>query len=84
MDNYIGKHLLIDCYSCSPDTLEDSKTTLQALSDAAGKIGMEVKDTFSMKAKMKSLPLPTARNPTFVSTGILILPMRQWIFTVST
>ena len=46
MDNYIGKHLLIDCYSCSPDTLEDSKTTLQALSDAAGKIGMEVKDTF--------------------------------------
>lgn len=46
MDNYIGKHLLIDCYSCSPDTLEDSKTTLQTLSDAAGKIGMEVKDTF--------------------------------------
>ena len=79
MDNYIGKHLLIDCYSCSPDTLEDSKTTLQALSDTLPHLC-----PFSMKAKMKSLPLPTARNPTFVSTGILILPMRQWIFTAST
>lgn len=46
MDNYIGKHLLIDCYSCSPDTLEDSKTTLQTLSDAAGKSAWKSRTPF--------------------------------------
>ena len=46
MDNYIGKHLLIDCYNCDMDSIESSQTALQALTDAAEKIGMEVKDTF--------------------------------------
>lgn len=37
MDNYIGKHLLIDCYNCDMDSIESSQTALQALTDAAEK-----------------------------------------------
>ena len=47
MDNYIGKHLLIDCYNCKPEPMESSKELLHILNDAAAKIGMEIHDTFS-------------------------------------
>lgn len=47
MDNYIGKHLLIDCYYCKPEPMESSKELLHILNDAAAKIGMEIHDTFS-------------------------------------
>ena len=46
MDNYIGKHLLIDCYNCDSDAMDTSEIIQTALHDAAEKIGMKVNDNF--------------------------------------
>ena len=46
MDNYIGKHLLIDCYNCNLDAIKSSKILIQSLNDAADKLCMKVNDTF--------------------------------------
>ena len=40
MDNYIGKHLLVDCYGCRPSSIDSSPDLLAAMIDAAEKIGM--------------------------------------------
>lgn len=46
MDNYIGKHLLIDCYNCDSDNMESPRKVQEAIHDVAEKIGMAVNDTF--------------------------------------
>ena len=46
MDNYIGKHLLVDCYGCRPSSIDSSPDLLAAMIDAAEKIGMTLKENF--------------------------------------
>ncbi|MEE3451971.1 S-adenosylmethionine decarboxylase [Dialister sp.] len=46
MDNYIGKHLLIDCYNCRSDEISSSENILHVLEDSTEKIGMKINDTF--------------------------------------
>ncbi len=46
MDNYIGKHLLVDCYNCKDDALSSASKILLAATDAAKRIGMDISDTF--------------------------------------
>lgn len=46
MDNYIGKHLLVDCYGCIQEEITSSKSLLSAMNQAAHQLGMTTNDTF--------------------------------------
>ena len=46
MDNYIGKHLLVDCYGCIQEEINYSKALTSAMNQAADNIGRKVNDTF--------------------------------------
>lgn len=46
MDNYIGKHLLVDCYGCDGEALSDTAHVITMMSDAADQVGMDIRDTF--------------------------------------
>ncbi len=46
MDNYIGKHLLVDCYGCVQEEITSSKALIAAMNQAAADLGMTVNDTF--------------------------------------
>ena len=43
MDNYIGKHLLVDCYGCRPSSIDSSPDLLAAMIDAAEKNRNDIK-----------------------------------------
>ncbi len=45
MDNYVGKHLLIDCYGCKEETISSPDQLSAAIFDAAGHMDMEIYDT---------------------------------------
>ncbi len=46
MDNFIGKHLLVDCYGCITEEISSSKALLSIMNEAAANLGMAVNDTF--------------------------------------
>ena len=46
MDNYIGKHLLVDCYGCVQEEISSSSVLKAAVNQVAQHIGMAVNDTF--------------------------------------
>ncbi len=46
MDNFIGKHLLVDCYGCIQEEITSSKALLAVMNEAAANLGMAVNDTF--------------------------------------
>ena len=47
MSNYIGKHLLIDCYECRKNTMNDLDVIVQCLRNAAKRIGMTIAKEFT-------------------------------------
>lgn len=46
MSDYVGKHLLIDCYGCSERVLSSSADILNAMSDGATHLGLTIDDTY--------------------------------------
>lgn len=46
MDNYIGKHLLVDCYGCPEGSLSSPEKLVNAITQAAEQIGMTVTSLF--------------------------------------
>lgn len=46
MDNYIGKHLLVDCYGCTEGSLSSPDELLDAITQAAEQIGMTTTSIF--------------------------------------
>lgn len=46
MDNFIGKHLLVDCYGCVQEEITSSKELISVMNQAAKNLGIEVEDTF--------------------------------------
>ena len=69
MDNYIGKHLLVDCYGCRPSSIDSSPDLLAAMIDAAEKIGMTLKENFCHESEDEVIiaadrcPAPAAPPP---------------------
>ncbi len=46
MDNFIGKHLLVDCYGCITEEVSSSEALISTMNEAAANLGMKVNDTF--------------------------------------
>ena len=46
MDNYIGKHLLVDCYGCLQEEIGSSSVLKAVMNQVSTHIGMAVNDTF--------------------------------------
>lgn len=46
MDNYIGKHLLVDCYGCREEEISSSENLISAMNQAGNDFGMVINDTF--------------------------------------
>lgn len=46
MDNYVGKHLLIDCYGCREEIIDSAEGLSLLLASAAEEVSMTVRDTF--------------------------------------
>ena len=73
MDNYIGKHLLVDCYGCRPSSIDSSPDLLAAMIDAAEKIGMTLKENFCHESEDEVIISAYMLTRSFV--------MQPWIFT---
>ena len=46
MSDYVGKHLLVDCYGCKKEILLSSAEILNTMSDSAVYLGLNVEDTY--------------------------------------
>lgn len=46
MSDYVGKHLLVDCYGCKTGILSSSRDILQTMSEGASNLGLEIDDTY--------------------------------------
>ena len=46
MSDYVGKHLLVDCYGCKTDMLSSSHDILQTVSDGVSYLGLGIDDTY--------------------------------------
>lgn len=46
MENYIGRHLLIDCYRCKEGVIDTADLLIPLMGTAAEKLGIELYDTF--------------------------------------
>ncbi len=46
MDNFIGKHLLVDCYGCIQEEISSSTSLTAVMNEAAANLSMTVNDTF--------------------------------------
>lgn len=46
MENYIGRHLLIDCYRCREGVIDSADLLIPLISAAAQSLGVELYDTF--------------------------------------
>lgn len=46
MENYIGRHLLIDCYRCKEGVIDSADLLIPLMGTAAEKLGIELYDTF--------------------------------------
>ncbi len=46
MSNYVGKHLLVDCYGCKMEILSSAHDILQIMSEGAEYLGLEIEDTY--------------------------------------
>ena len=46
MSDYVGKHLLVDCYGCKKEILLSSAEILNTMSDSAVYLGFNVEDTY--------------------------------------
>jgi len=51
MDEYAGKHLLVDCYGCREDSVNSSEAVMDALHKAADQIEVELQDTFFVETE---------------------------------
>lgn len=51
MENYIGRHLLIDCYRCKEGVIESADLLIPLITAAAEKLGIELYDTFYHEAE---------------------------------
>lgn len=46
MENYIGRHLLIDCYRCREGVIDSADLLIPLINSAAQSLGVELYDTF--------------------------------------
>ena len=46
MSDYVGKHLLVDCYGCKKEILLSSAEILNTMSDSAVYLGLNVEDIY--------------------------------------
>lgn len=46
MENYIGRHLLIDCYRCREGVIDSADLLIPLINAAAQSLGVELYDTF--------------------------------------
>lgn len=46
MENYIGRHLLIDCYRCREGVIDSADLLIPLINSAAQSLGIELYDTF--------------------------------------
>lgn len=46
MENYVGKHLLIDCYHCKEGVIDSADLLIPLIVSAAEKLNIELYDTF--------------------------------------
>lgn len=46
MENYIGRHLLVDCYRCKEGVIDSADLLIPLMCTAAEKLGIELYDTF--------------------------------------
>lgn len=46
MSDYVGKHLLVDCYGCKREILSSSSEILNTMSDGAAHLGLTIEDTY--------------------------------------
>lgn len=42
MDNFIGKHLLVDCYGCVQEEITSSKALISVMNQAAKNLGLSL------------------------------------------
>ena len=73
MSDYVGKHLLVDCYGCKREILLSSAEILNTMSDSAVHLGLMWKILISMMVKKKSRYLPMVHDHIFV-----FMPIRIW------
>ena len=50
MSDYVGKHLLVDCYGCKKEILLSSAEILNTMSDSAVYLGLNVEDTYGPRS----------------------------------
>lgn len=46
MENYIGRHLLVDCYRCKEGVIDAADLLIPLVTDIAARLGTELYDTF--------------------------------------
>lgn len=46
MENYIGRHLLVDCYRCKEGVIDSADLLIPLACDIAARLGTELYDTF--------------------------------------
>ncbi len=51
MENYIGRHLLVDCYRCKEGVMESADLLIPVIVAAAEKLSVELYDTFYHEAE---------------------------------
>lgn len=46
MSDYVGKHLLVDCYGCKKEILSSSAEILNTMANGTAHLGLNVEDTY--------------------------------------
>lgn len=82
MSNYIGKHLLIDCYGCKADLTKGGTELFRFLFSDDGPVKIEVDDTYIHETDDEGLWLHMPHECIFVSIYIRIWLTQLLICTV--